>query len=79
MTSFVAVVPSTPIDFTFVSSDEGSIDVKWKEPRYDGGATLKGYYVYYKKTLSGLTAPFIKGTIIPASDLTYTISGLEAQ
>jgi len=26
---FVAVVPSSPINFTFVSSDTGSIEVKW--------------------------------------------------
>lgn len=78
MTSFVAVVPSPPVNFEFVNSDAGSIEFKWKEPMYDGGATLKGYYIYYKKTLSGLNSPFIKGDFIPASELTYILNGLDA-
>jgi len=77
LTVFVAVVPSTPVDFEFVSSDAGSIELKWKEPMYDGGATLTGYYIYFKKTLSRLNAPFIKGSFIPASELTYILTGLE--
>jgi hypothetical protein len=32
LTVFVAVVPSSPINFTFVSSDAGSIEAKWLEP-----------------------------------------------
>lgn len=78
MTSFVAVVPSTPDEFAFVSSDAGSIEFKWQAPKYDGGATLTGYYIYYKKTLSGLNTAFTKGDFIPASLLTYILTGLDA-
>jgi hypothetical protein len=35
---------------------------------YDGGATLTGYNMYYKKVLDGLNVPFTKGDdLIPAS------------
>jgi len=43
---------------------------------YDGGATLSGYNMYYKKVLDGLNVPFTKGNIIPASQLTTIVTGL---
>lgn len=46
---FVAVVPSPPQNFAFAGlSGAGTIDVKWEAPKYDGGSTLLGYYIYYK-------------------------------
>lgn len=50
LTSFIAVVPSIPSTFEFVSSASGMIEVRWEAPLYDGGATLLGYYIYSRKT-----------------------------
>jgi hypothetical protein len=75
---FVAVVPSSPLNFTFVSSDSGSIEAKWIEPLYDGGATLTGYNMYLKKVLDGLNTPFTQGSFIPSSELTTIVTGLDA-
>jgi titin len=33
-----------------VNSGLGSVTLQWREPDYDGGSELLGYYVYYKKT-----------------------------
>jgi titin len=33
-----------------VNSGLGSVTLQWREPSYDGGSELLGYYVYYKRT-----------------------------
>ena len=46
--SFIAIVPSVPLNFEFVLSNSGTIEVSWDAPEHDGGATLLGYYIYDK-------------------------------
>lgn len=48
LTSFIAVVPSAPLDFKYTESAASSISLEWKPPLHDGGATLTGFYVYFK-------------------------------
>lgn len=76
LTSLIAVVPSSPLNLTFMSSNSGTIEVSWEAPRHDGGATLIGYYIYTKQTLAGINAAFTKGTIISAQSLAIIVTGL---
>jgi len=46
--SFIAIVPSTPPSLDMVVSGEGTVQLAWEVPENDGGATLLGYYIYYK-------------------------------
>lgn len=48
LSSFIAVVPTVPVHFAFVSSSSGTVNLKWEAPQFDGGATLLGYYIYSK-------------------------------
>lgn len=48
LTSLAAVAPSTPLNFAFVTSGTGTIDLRWDPPMYDGGSVLTGYFVYYR-------------------------------
>ena len=50
MTSFAAVVPSVPKNFTVTDSAAGSVTLAWTEPDDDGGSELIGYFIYFKRT-----------------------------
>ncbi len=84
LSSFIAVAPSAPLDFAFVDSASGTITLKWNAPSNDGGATLTGYYVYYKQappkgaTGADLEAAFSKSALISVHQLSTTLTGLVA-
>jgi len=47
LTSFAAVVPSSPQNFVITTSNIGSVSLEWAAPKYDGGSPLSGYYIYF--------------------------------
>lgn len=65
LTTFAAVVPSTPLNLEIVTSASGTIDLSWEASQYDGGSPILGYYVEYR--LSTLTV-FSKTSLISATD-----------
>lgn len=67
------MVPSTPLQFKHVTSDAGSITLTWLPPRYDGGATVQGYHIYYK--IAGVES-WSKTDLISADNFSFTVDPL---
>ena len=56
-----------------VGSDSGRIDLEWEGPEDDGGASLTGYYVYYKLSSD---VSFTQSSLISPTQLTYSLLAL---
>lgn len=76
LTSFAAVVPSTPQNFIITNSGLGSVDLAWTQPQYDGGSPLSGYYVYYQKT--GIDTTWTKSSLLSFALFEYQVTSLTA-
>lgn len=73
---YAAIVPSVPLNFNVTGSDTSSVSLSWEPPRYDGGAALTGYYIYYK--IYGSLASWSKTSLISTESFADTISTLTA-
>lgn len=73
LTSFAAVVPSTPLNFKVTESGSGTISIAWDPSEFDGGSSLYGYYAYYKLTSA---SSYTKSTLILPNENTFIITGL---
>lgn len=74
LTSFAAVVPSTPTEFEIVGSGLGTVSLAWKAPVEEGGAPVEGYYIYYR--LKGSELIWSKSGLILPSQNQQTVVGL---
>lgn len=75
LTSFIAVVPTAPVDFKYTTSAASSISIEWKPPLFDGGSSLTGFYVYFR--ISGV-ATWSKSAVIDADLFSFDLTGLTA-
>lgn len=75
LSSFIAVVPSMPQDFKYTESASSSISLEWLPPRDDGGASLTGFFIYYK--VAGAVI-WDKSNLIASDLFHYQLIGLTA-
>ncbi len=75
LTSFIAIVPTAPTDFKFTQSQASTISLEWKPPIFDGGASLTGYYIYFK--IAGQLT-WSKTALIAEDLFANTLTGLSA-
>lgn len=68
ITSLAAVAPSTPLNFTIVTSGSGTIDVSWLAPLHDGRAALSWYIIYYRIVTA---TSFSAATLLPSTSQVY--------
>ena len=74
--SFLAAdFPSAPTQPQLVASTSNSVQIKWNPPSDNGGATITGYEIYFKKATEDETMWILVGTT-DINTLTFTHTGI---
>ncbi|XP_043921501.1 myomesin-1 [Protopterus annectens] len=69
--------PAPPYDITVLECVKDSMVLGWKQPKFQGGTDVTGYYVNFREIIGGKPGKWQEANIKPVSERAYRIQNLK--